>query len=73
MSRRIDGRSRALVAQAAGPIIATTTDPKEDARQERAKATFNSQELAAFINDGEDKLHRRCENQRSVPSQGLPW
>jgi hypothetical protein len=54
-----DVRLRELVQQASKVVLTAYTDPKEDARAERAKATFSSDELAAYINDGEDKLRRR--------------
>jgi len=66
-----DARARELVAHASKVIVAMQSNPKEDARMERAKASFNSNELAAYMNDGEDRLHRRRELVKLLQSQ--PW
>lgn len=67
----MDARTRELVANAARPILAIQSDPKEDARMERSKASFNSNELASFMNDGPDKLRRRAELAKMLASE--PW
>jgi hypothetical protein len=36
-----------------------STSPMEDAAAERRKATFDSEELAAFLAEGKDNLLRR--------------
>lgn len=46
-------------------------NPMEDAAAERRKATFSSDELAAFLHDGADKLQRREELVQLLASQ--PW
>lgn len=56
----LDRSTRAIVEQASQKIQAAHVEPSEDARCERAKATFRVEELAAFMNDGEEKLKRRC-------------
>ena len=67
----VDNRQRELVAQASNIILRTHTDPQEDARNERAKATFDSDELAAFMNDGADKLLQRAQLAKLLASK--PW
>ena len=64
-------RSRELVAQASKFVLAAASDPKEDASLERARATFNSDELAAFMNDGIEKLQQRTQLTQLLASQ--PW
>lgn len=71
MTSNVDARTRELVARAAKPILDVQSDPKEDARMERAKASFNSDELSAFMNDGEDKLRRRAQLAEMLAAQ--PW
>lgn len=55
----MDPRQRNLVVQASKLILEGYTDPKDDARYERSKATFNSDELAAFMNGGVDRLEQK--------------
>lgn len=62
---------RELVAQASKIVLAGASDPKEDARLERARATFNSDELAAFMNDGQEKLQQRAHLAKVLAAQ--PW
>jgi hypothetical protein len=64
-------RSRELVAQASKLVLAGASDPKEDARLERARASFNSDELAAFMNDGQEKLQQRAHLAKVLAAQ--PW
>lgn len=59
MSKSVDGRTRALVEPCAREVLRGAHDPRDDAAQERLKATFDSRELACFMNDGEDKLLRK--------------
>ena len=56
---RVDPRAKALVQAAAAVVCSTAEDPREDARAERLKSTFDSDELAAFLADGPDKLRRK--------------
>eukprot|EP00884_Botryococcus_braunii_P015671 jgi/Botrbrau1/2788/Bobra.0125s0001.1 len=57
-SNNVDDRTRKLVEQSSAVILATHVEPKDDMIAERKRASFNSQELAAFINGGNDKLKR---------------
>lgn len=54
-----DARAKELADAAAAPIIAANVCPKSDAAKERERATFSSDELAAFLAGGADKLRRR--------------
>ena len=54
----VDSRSRQLVEHPARVVLTGAKNPMEDAAAERRKATFNSDELAAFLHDGQDKLQR---------------
>jgi acyl-CoA oxidase len=67
----MDSRQRSLVANASEIILQSYTDPKDDARDERAKATFNSDELAAFMNGGADRLEQKERLTKLLLSQ--PW
>lgn len=64
-------RSRELVAQASRMIVARQSDPKEDARQERAKASFSSKEVAAFMHGGADRRAQRERLAKLLAAQ--PW
>jgi len=55
-----DAGTRQLVEAPSRVVMAGATNPVEDAAAERRKATFPSDELAAFLQDGADKLQRRC-------------
>lgn len=55
----VNKRVERLVSQACENILRNQSDPKEDARQERARATFKVEDLAIFMNDGEETLRRR--------------
>lgn len=57
--RSVDERTRRIVEDASRMVVAAATDPRQDAAAERAGASFDSRELAAFVNDGADKLQRR--------------
>ena len=57
--RAVDARTRQLVEAPCRVATAGAVSPVEDAAQERAQASFNPDELAAFLHDGEDKLARR--------------
>lgn len=54
----VDNRTRKLVEQSSAVILATHVEPKDDMIAERKRATFNSQELAEFLNGGSDKFKR---------------
>lgn len=53
-------RDKDLVAAACRMIVETSNDPKEDARNERLKASFDVDEMAGFVNDGKEGIERRC-------------
>lgn len=57
--RQVDARTRQLVEQPCRVTMAGYVNPMEDAAAERRKASFNPDELAAFLHGGEDKLARR--------------
>jgi hypothetical protein len=59
MSSYVDARTKGLVEQPAQEVLKGARDPRDDAAAERQKATFDSRELAAFMNDGLDKLERK--------------
>ena len=64
MSRSIDARTRALVEAPCRVTMQGAANPVEDAKNERRKATFDSEEVARFLHGGEDKLARRWAGQR---------
>ena len=66
-----DSRTRDLVAQASKLILDVASDPKEDARLERSKATFDVNELAAFLAGGQEVLDRRARLVKLLEAQ--PW
>jgi hypothetical protein len=57
-SSQVDPRTRQLVEQSSAVILATHVEPKDDMLAERSRASFNSQELAEYLNGGKDKLKR---------------
>ncbi|GAB4820390.1 hypothetical protein N2152v2_007436 [Parachlorella kessleri] len=59
MSSYVDDRTKALVEQPSRVVLQGARDPRDDAAAERQKATFDPQELAAYMNDGLDKLQRK--------------
>ncbi len=54
-------RSRAVALQEASTalILAASVDPREDLRNERARATFDVDELSCALNGGKEQLERR--------------
>jgi hypothetical protein len=50
---------RALQAASTAVIQRSVASPKDDARDERAKATFNVEFMSDFLNDGRDKILKR--------------
>ena len=56
----VDARSRELVEGPSRVVLSGAVNPMADAAAERRRATFNSEELAAFLHDGKDNLKRRC-------------
>lgn len=50
---------RALQAATSAVIQASCASPKEDARDERAKATFDVALLSEFLNDGREHIKKR--------------
>ena len=59
LPQRPDEATRRLVDPACRVTLAGAANPVDDAAAERLKATFDSEELAAFLHDGVDKLQRR--------------
>lgn len=57
--RQVDARTRQLVQAPCQVTMRGHVNPMEDAAAERRRATFNPDELAAFLHGGEDKLARR--------------
>ena len=57
--RQVDARTRALVQAPCQVTMRGHVNPMEDAAAERRRATFNPDELAAFLHGGEDKMARR--------------
>ena len=54
-----DERARQLAAASSRVVLRSSQSPMEDMRAERARASFDSQELANHLNEGADKLRRR--------------
>ena len=50
---------RALQATSSSVIQKSCTNPKDDARIERSKATFDVQLMTSFLNDGPDNVKKR--------------
>ena len=57
-ARAVDQRTRELVHAATVDIVAASADPRRDMREERARASFSSDNLAAFMNGGKVRLLR---------------
>ena len=57
---QVDAATRRLVEQPSRVVLQGYKSPMQDAAAERGQATFDSEELAAFLHEGEDKLLRRC-------------
>lgn len=55
-SRSVDARTRALVGPVAAAVQGASTDPKQDASNERARASFNTEELAVLMQGGQSKI-----------------
>lgn len=60
MPRPVDARDKQLIEAPCREVLLGAISPMDDAARERARSTFDSNELAAFLHDGEDKLQRRC-------------
>lgn len=69
MAHNPDHRTRTLVQQSSSIIQSTATDPREDARAERQRSSFNVDELTAFMAGGIHKLKRRSELLTLLTSQ----
>lgn len=65
MSRSVDERTRALVEPASKVILATASDPVADAAAERARASFDPEEVADFLS-GRGRRKRRCVSSATV-------
>ena len=59
MAGRVDERARALAQESSKFVLRSSCSPVEDMAAERARASFNPQELANELNEGADKLKRR--------------
>ena len=64
MSRRImapqaDARMRKLADESSKPILALNVEPSEDIQAERARASFDSEELAIELNGGKANLEKK--------------
>lgn len=55
----VDRRTAQLVAEAARLVESSSSNPVQDAANERARATFDASELAAFMNGGTERIQRR--------------
>lgn len=56
---KVDERARKLAASSAEVVLRPHVEPKDDMLRERARATFNSNELAAYVNGGQEILDKR--------------
>ena len=54
-----DARARSLAAQSSAAVLAVFVDPKEHMINERARASFSSEELAQYLNGGSEVLSKR--------------
>ena len=54
-----DTRTRQLADASSKVVLRSHASPVEDIRSERDSASFRSQELAEYLNEGPDKLKRR--------------
>lgn len=52
-------RARSLAAQSAKVVMGAFVDPRDDMVRERKRASFSSDELAAYLNGGSDVLQKR--------------
>jgi len=59
MSRHVDARTKQLADASSEPILAVNVHPTEDMREERSKSSFDSDEVAVYLNGGRDKLQRK--------------
>ena len=55
----VDERTRNLADASSKVVLRSHASPVEDIRAERESASFRSQELAEYLNEGPDKLKRR--------------
>lgn len=67
--RNTEGYTRELIQRSSKVILEAATDPRDDAMAERARASFNPDEIAAFLAGGIDKIHRRQELLELLKSQ----
>lgn len=56
----MDARLRQLVETSSDVVLRTHVEPADTMVQERARASVNSDSLAAFMNGGTDNLNRKC-------------
>lgn len=54
-----DARTKQLQAKSTAVIMKSHVDPKDDLRRERARATFDVQQLKEGMNGGKEKLAKR--------------
>lgn len=68
---KVDERARKLAASSAEVVLRPHVEPKDDMLRERARATFNSNELAAYVNGGQEILDKRLRMVELLKQQ--PW
>ena len=59
MTRQVDERLRKLADASSEPILAVHVEPTEDMDAERARASFDSEELAIELNGSKALLEKK--------------
>lgn len=59
MTRQVDDRLRKLADASSEPILAVHVEPTEDMDAERARASFDSEELAIELNGSKALLEKK--------------
>lgn len=59
MAPQADARMRKLADESSKPILALNVEPSEDMQAERARASFDSEELAIELNGGKANLEKK--------------
>ena len=59
MKPRTDERAKQLAQASSKVVLRSHVNPVDDMAAERARASFDSQQLAEYFNEGPDKLKRR--------------
>ena len=60
MASQVDDRLRKLADASSEPILAVHVEPTEDMDAERARASFDTEELAIELNGSRALLEKKC-------------